>query len=87
MEYYISQVALFPYGYAPIGWILCDGRTLNIQQNAALYSLLGFRFGGDGKINFKIPDLRNVSPVPENTSIVGRSMYYICYDGIYPPRP
>lgn len=87
MEYYISQIALFPYGYAPRGWMLCDGRTLVIQSNMALYSLLEVRFGGDGKTNFKIPDLSNVSPVAENTSIIGSSVYYICYQGLYPGRP
>lgn len=87
MEYYIGQIALFPYGYAPIEWMLCDGTAMNIQWNMGLYSLLGTRFGGDGINNFKIPDLRNASPIPENKGILGRCMYYICYRGSYPPRP
>ncbi len=86
MDYYISQISLFPYGYAPRGWMLCDGRTLVIQSNAALYSLIGTRFGGDGKVNFKIPDLKNTSPIQLNKNQV-LCTYYICYQGLYPVRP
>lgn len=87
MEYYIGQVALFPYGYAPKGWMLCDGRTVNVKGQERLYNLIGIRFGGDGKSKFRLPDLRNVSPVPENKYVKGRCVYYICYDGFYPMRP
>lgn len=87
MEYYIGQVALFPYGYAPRGWMLCNGTVINISGQERLYSLIGTRFGGDGKSNFRLPDLRNVSPVAENVLVKGKCMYYICYDGIYPMRP
>ncbi|OGU64633.1 MAG: hypothetical protein A2X62_11335 [Stygiobacter sp. GWC2_38_9] len=42
----------------PVGWLPCEGQTLNISQYNALYSLLGTQFGGDGKTTFKLPDLR-----------------------------
>lgn len=57
-EYYIGEIRLFPYNRIPDGWHACDGALLPIQQNMALYSLLGTTFGGDGKINFALPDLR-----------------------------
>lgn len=66
---FLGEVHLFAGDYVPRGWMICDGRALNIREYAALYSLLGTSFGGDGTTNFCIPDLRGrapvgVSPVP-----------------------
>lgn len=63
MDPYLGQIKLFPFAYAPQDWALCDGRQLPIQQNAALYSLLGTFYGGDGKTYFNLPDLRGRVPV------------------------
>ena len=46
------------FGFAPKGWALCNGQLLPINQNQALFSLLGTTFGGDGRVNFALPDLR-----------------------------
>src|SRR6266487_4031033 len=51
------------FGFAPKGWALCDGQLLPINQNQALFSLLGTTFGGDGRVNFALPDLRGRAPI------------------------
>lgn len=60
---FLGEVHLFAGDFAPKGWMICDGRTLNIREYAALYSLLGTSFGGDGVTNFRIPDLQGCAPV------------------------
>lgn len=54
MDPYIGQIQLFPYNFEPRGWILCDGRSLQVMQNQALYSLIGTTFGGNGTTTFNI---------------------------------
>jgi microcystin-dependent protein len=49
--------------FAPRGWALCNGQLLPINQNQALFSLLGTTFGGDGRVNFGLPDLRGRAPI------------------------
>src|SRR5215472_13787651 len=51
------------FGFPPKGWALCDGQLLPINQNQALFSLLGTTFGGDGRVNFGLPDLRGRIPI------------------------
>jgi len=51
------------FGFAPRGWALCDGQLLPINQNQALFSLLGTTFGGNGQTNFALPDLRARTPI------------------------
>jgi len=55
---YLGQIESFPYGFAPKGWAFCAGQLLSIQQNAALFSLLGTTYGGNGVQTFALPDLR-----------------------------
>jgi len=74
----IGQLALVPYGFAPDGWAVCNGQFIPIQQNTALFSLLGTRFGGDGRSNFALPTLEGPA---ENLHWV------IALRGIYPNRP
>ncbi len=62
---YLGEIGLFPYGRSIKGWLPCDGRSLNIKQNTALFSLLGVYFGGDGTTVFNLPDLRGRVPVGE----------------------
>lgn len=57
-EPYIGQIEAFSFGFAPKNWALCAGQLLPIQQNQALFSLLGATYGGDGRTNFALPDLR-----------------------------
>lgn len=62
-DYFIGEIRLFPYDRIPEDWVLCDGRDMTIQNNAALFSLLGITFGGDAKATFKLPDLRGRVPL------------------------
>ena len=51
------------FNFAPKGWALCNGQLLPINQNQALFSLLGTTFGGDGRVNFALPDQRGRTPI------------------------
>lgn len=51
------------FAFPPRGWALCDGQLLPISQNQALYDLIGTRYGGDGRVNFGLPDLRGRTPI------------------------
>jgi microcystin-dependent protein len=62
-EPFLSQIALFSFGFAPKSWALCNGQLLPINQNQALFALLGTTFGGDGKVSFALPDLRGRVPM------------------------
>jgi len=60
---WIGEIALVPYNFAPRGWAFCDGQLLPINQNTALFSLLGTQFGGNGQTTFALPDLRGRVPL------------------------
>lgn len=60
---FIGLVSLFGFNFAPRGWALCDGQLLPINQNQALFSLLGTTYGGNGTTNFALPDLRGRAPM------------------------
>jgi microcystin-dependent protein len=60
---FIGQIEIFASGAVPRGWAPCDGRLMPINQNQALFSLLGTAYGGDGRINFALPDLRGRVPI------------------------
>jgi microcystin-dependent protein len=62
-EPFLSELRLMSFVYAPKGWALCNGQLLPINQNQALFSLLGTTFGGDGRVNFALPDLRGRVPI------------------------
>jgi microcystin-dependent protein len=53
------------FGFAPKGWALCNGQLLPINQNQALFSLLGTTYGGDGRVNFALPNLQGRAPIHE----------------------
>lgn len=53
---FLGEIKLLPFAYAPQGWALCNGAILPIASNQALYSLIGTRFGGDGKTTFALPN-------------------------------
>lgn len=55
---FIGELRLFPYSRVPSGWAFCNGQTMSINQNMALFSLLGTMYGGDGRTTFGLPDLR-----------------------------
>jgi len=60
---FLSQIEIFSFNFAPKGWALCNGQLLPINQNQALFSLLGTTYGGDGRVNFALPDLRSRVPI------------------------
>ena len=62
-EPFLSEIRLMSFNFAPKGWALCNGQLLPINQNQALFSLLGTTFGGDGRVNFALPDLRGRTPI------------------------
>lgn len=62
-EPFLSEIRIFSFAFAPKGWALCNGQLLPINQNQALFSLLGTTFGGDGRTNFALPDLRGRTPI------------------------
>ena len=61
-EPFLSEIRIMSFDFAPKGWALCNGQFLPINQNQALFSLLGTTFGGDGRVNFALPDLRGRTP-------------------------
>lgn len=63
METFIGQICIFGFNFAPSRWAQCNGQLLPIQQNAALFSLLGTSFGGNGTTTFALPDMRGRAPM------------------------
>jgi len=62
-EPYLSEIRIFSFGFPPKGWATCDGQLLPINQNQALFSLLGTTYGGDGRVNFGLPNLQSRVPI------------------------
>lgn len=62
-EPFLSEIRIMSFSFAPRGWALCDGQLLPINQNQALFALLGTTFGGDGHVTFARPDLRGRVPL------------------------
>ena len=62
-EPFLSEIRIMSFAYAPKGWALCNGQLLPINQNQALFSLLGTTYGGDGRVNFGLPNLQARVPV------------------------
>lgn len=68
MEPFIGQIALFTFDFTPKHWAQCNGQLLPINRYQALFSLIGAQYGGDGKTNFALPDLRGRVPVHRGRS-------------------
>lgn len=62
-EPFVSEIRIMSFQFAPKGWALCNGQLMPINQNQALFSLLGTTFGGDGRVNFALPDFRGRTPI------------------------
>jgi microcystin-dependent protein len=62
-EPFLSEIRIFSFGFAPSGWALCAGQLLPINQNQALFALLGTTYGGDGRVNFGLPNLQGRVPI------------------------
>ncbi len=68
-EPFLAEIRLVSFNFPPKGWALCNGQLLPINQNQALFSLLGTSYGGNGMTNFALPDLRGRSAVHTGTEI------------------
>ena len=66
---FLGEIKIFAGNFAPRGWALCNGQVLPINQNAALFALLGTTFGGDSQTNFKLPDLRGRASLHSGSQI------------------
>jgi microcystin-dependent protein len=62
-EPFLSEIRIMSFSFAPKGWALCNGQLLPINQNQALFSLLGTTYGGDGRVNFGLPNLQGKVPI------------------------
>src|SRR5580765_6111535 len=62
-EPFLAEIRLMSFGFPPKGWATCDGQLLPINQNQALFSLLGTTYGGDGRVNFGLPNLQGRVPI------------------------
>jgi len=67
-DVFVGQISLFAFDYAPKGFAQCNGQIMQIQQNAALFALIGVTYGGDGITTFALPDLRGRVPIGYGTS-------------------
>ena len=79
MEPLLGQIELFPYTFVPKNWMACTGQLLPINQNTALFSLLGTTYGGDGRTTFAVPNLQGKEPIPG-------LQFCIAVNGMYPSR-
>src|SRR2546423_5270401 len=64
-EPFLSEIRIMSFNFAPKGWALCNGQLLPINQNQALFALLGTTYGGNGQTNFALPNLRGRTPIHE----------------------
>ncbi len=78
-EPFLSEIRIMSFGFPPKGWALCTGQLLPINQNQALFSLLGTLYGGNGMTTFALPDLQSLAPAGVS--------YVICTTGVFPAFP
>lgn len=79
MDYILGQIVLYSFPFAPMGFMSCEGQILQVAQNQALFSLIGFTYGGNGSTTFALPNLKGAEPLPN-------MKYYIAVEGLYPQR-
>ncbi|HEY8188705.1 MAG TPA: tail fiber protein [Pyrinomonadaceae bacterium] len=73
-EPFLAEIKIFSFNFAPKGWAMCNGQLLPINQNQALFSLLGTTYGGNGQTNFALPNLQCKAPIHEdNTFTLGQA--------------
>lgn len=73
-EHYLGEIRIVSFNFAPKGWAMCNGQLMPINQNQALFALLGTQFGGNGQTTFALPDLRGRMPIHAGAGyIVGQS--------------
>jgi microcystin-dependent protein len=79
-DQFIGEIRMVGFNFAPYGWALCNGQTLAISQNTALFSLLGTYYGGDGVTTFQLPNLQSRVPLHQGQG-VGLSPYVVGQNG------
>src|SRR3954469_24576662 len=62
---YVGEIRMFAGNFSPVGWMFCDGSLLPISEYETLFQLIGTTYGGDGRVNFALPDLRGRLPIHE----------------------
>ena len=77
---FIGEIRIFAGSFAPRDWAFCDGSLLQVNQNTALFSILGTVYGGDGRTTFALPDLKGRAPIHEGTG-TGLSTYRLGQKG------
>jgi microcystin-dependent protein len=70
-EPFVGGITIVSFGFAPRGYALCNGQTLPINQNQALFSLLGTTYGGNGINTFALPNLQGATPMHQGTNPLG----------------
>jgi microcystin-dependent protein len=68
MDAFIAQIMMFAGNFAPVNWAFCNGQTMAISQYAALFSLIGTTYGGNGTVNFMLPNLQCRFPLHPGTA-------------------
>src|ERR1700753_991375 len=68
-EPFMSEIRIMSFNFPPKGWAFCNGQLLPINQNQPLFSLLGTTYGGDGRVNFALPNLRGQVPVHQGSGL------------------
>lgn len=94
IEPFVGEVIIMTTSFVPQGYAECSGQTLAINQNQALFSLLGTRFGGNGTTTFQLPDRRSTLPVPNETGVYYHKgfeglpyvRYMMALQGVFPSR-
>lgn len=66
-EAFIGEIRIFAGNFPPKDWAFCNGQLMSIQQNTALFSILGVQYGGDGKTTFALPNLMGIAPIGQGT--------------------
>lgn len=79
---FVGEIRRFPYGYAPDGFLSCDGQFLKTVDYTPLFALIGNKFGGDPQNIFRLPDLNK-----DTTGDLQYIKYYIAYKGNWPVKP
>jgi microcystin-dependent protein len=75
-DQFLGEIRIFPFDFAPIGWAMCNGQILPISQYAALFSLLGTNYGGNGTSSFGLPNFQGAVPINQGTG-PGLSTYAV----------
>lgn len=64
----VGEIKMFAGNFAPAGWMFCEGQLLPISENETLFNLIGTTYGGDGQVNFALPDLRGRVPIHNSSN-------------------